>query len=171
MLKLSRREKRLLQILGGLIGALFLYYFLVVPVLNFKSRTEDFNRNSRDKLVRFDELILQYRETKNEKDRLENAVVSGTGISTLVDEIAVSLNISGNKVYLRERPGRIQEGIQTITTELKFEGLNIQSLLEFISRLENSNTMLKIKNLTLTAGLKDTNRYDAVITVVSFYRR
>ena len=171
MLKLSRREKRLLQILGGLIGALFLYYFLVVPVLNFKSRTEDFNKSSRDKLVRFDELVFQYRETKNEKDRLENAVVSGTGISTLVDEIAVSLNISGNKVYLRERPGRIQEGIQIITTELKFEGLNIQSLLEFISRLENSNTMLKIKNLTLTAGLKDTNRYDAVITVVSFYRR
>jgi len=171
MLKLSRREIRLLQVLGGLVGALFLYYFLVVPVLNFKSRTENFNRNSRDKLVRFDEIVFQYRETKNEKDRLESAVVAGTGISTLVDEISGTLNISGNKVYLRERPGRIQEGIQIITTELKFEGLNIQSLLEFISRLENSNTMLKIRNLTLTAGLKDTNRYDVLITVVSFYRR
>lgn len=171
MLKLSRREIILLQVLGGLIGLLFLYYFLIMPVINFKSKTEDLNKSSRDKLVRFDEIVYQYRETRNEKDRLENAVVSGTGISTLVDEITGTLNISGNKVYLRERPGRIQEGIQIITTEMKFEGLNIQLLLEFINRLENSNTMLKIKNITLTAGLKDTNRYDAVITVTSFYRR
>lgn len=171
MFKLSNREKKLLQILAVLIGIMFLYYFLILPVKNFKAKSDNFNKSNLDKLVRFDELIFQYRDATNEKQRLENAIVSGTGISTLVDEIGISLNISGNKVYLRERPGRIQEGIQTITTEMKFEGLNIKSLLEFISRLENSNTMLKIRNMTLTSGLKDTNRYDAVITVVSFYRR
>jgi len=171
MLNLSKREIRLLRILAGLIGMIFIYYFLITPVLNFKSKTDDFNLNNLDKLVRFDEMIFQYSETKLEKERLETAIASGTGISTLVDEIAVSLNITGSKVYLRERPGRIQDGIQIVNTELKFEGLDIKSLLDFISRLENSNTMLKIRNMTITAGLKETNRYDAVITVVSFYRR
>jgi len=171
MLNLSKREIRLLRILAGLIGMIFIYYFLITPVVNFKSKTDDFNLNNLDKLVRFDEMIFQYSETKLEKDRLETAIASGTGISTLVDEIAISLNIVGNRGFLRERPGRVQEGIQIVNTELKFEGLDIKSLLEFITRLENSNSMLKIRNMTITAGLKDTNRYDVVITVVSFYRR
>ncbi len=171
MFNLSKREIILLRILAGLIGLLFIYYFLITPVMNFKSKTDDFNLNNLDKLVKFDEIIFQYSETKLEKDRLETALASGTGISTLVDEIAISLNIISNKVYLRERPGRMQEGIQIVNTELKFEGLDIKSLLSFINRLENSNSMLKIRNMSITAGLKDTNRYDAVITIISFYRR
>ena len=171
MFNLSKREIILLRILAGLIGLLFIYFFLITPVMNFKSKTDDFNLNNLEKLVKFDQVVLQYSETRLEKERLETALASGTGISALVDEIAISLNIISNKVYLRERPGRIQDGIQIVNTELKFEGLDIKSLLNFINRLENSNSMLKIRNMSVTAGLKDTNRYDAVITIISFYRR
>jgi hypothetical protein len=89
----------------------------------------------------------------------------------MVDETASSLNIISNKVYLKENPGIVQNGIQKITTEIKFEGIPIKALLEFINRLENSNTPLKIQSLVIYSGIKERSRYDSVITIVSLSKR
>jgi hypothetical protein len=100
------------------------------------------------RLNKLEDLNNSYREILAEKSRLNAAAPDGKGIAPLVDEIAGALNIAGNKAYLRESPGVIQNGIQKVTTEIKFEGVTIASLLEFINRLENSNSTLKIKNLS-----------------------
>jgi hypothetical protein len=89
----------------------------------------------------------------------------------MVDEIAASLNIKNNKVYLNENPGIVQNGIQKMTTEIKFEGVQINSLLEFISRIENMNTPIKIQSLLIDSGMKERSRYDSVITLVSLSKR
>ena len=89
----------------------------------------------------------------------------------MVDEIASSLKIISNKVYLKENPGIVQNGIQKMTTEIKFEGVAIKDLLQFIYRVENSNTPLKVQSLVIYAGIKGKSRYDSVITIVSLSKR
>jgi len=171
MINLSRREKRLLMLLALIIITGVLYFFIIKPVSDFKKQADNSYEKNMARLNKLEELNNDYRDILAEKSRLNAAAPDGKGIAPLVDEIAGSLNISGNKTYLRENPGVIQNGIQKITTEIKFEGIPISSLLEFINRLENSNSTLKIKNILINSGIKERSRYDAILTVVSLTKR
>ncbi|HOP28481.1 MAG TPA: type II secretion system protein GspM [Spirochaetota bacterium] len=171
MINLSRREKRLLMLLALIIITGVLYFFIIKPVSDFKKQADNSYERNMARLNKLEELNNDYRDILAEKSRLNAAAPDGKGIAPLVDEIAGSLNISGNKTYLRENPGVIQNGIQKITTEIKFEGIPISSLLEFINRLENSNSTLKIKNILINSGIKERSRYDAILTVVSLTKR
>lgn len=171
MINLSSREKRLLMMLATVIIAGVFYFLIIKPVSDFKKQSDNSYERNMARLNKLEDLNNSYREIIAEKSRLNAAAPDGKGIAPLVDEIAGALNIAGNKAYLRESPGVIQNGIQKVTTEIKFEGVTIASLLEFINRLENSNSTLKIKNLSINSGIRERSRYDAIITVVSLTKR
>lgn len=171
MINLSIREKRLLMLLAVVIFTGAFYFFIIKPVADFKKQSDSSYERNMARINKLEEINNSYREILAEKSRLNAAAPDDKGIAPLVDEIAGALNISGNKAYLRENPGVIQNGIQKVTTEIKFEGITITSLLEFINRLENSNSTLKIKNLLINTGIKERSRYDAILTVVSLSKR
>jgi len=171
MLNLNEREKKLLFILAGILFTGFVYYFIISPVIEFKKNSADIYNKNRVKISKLDEIYSEYKDVLSEKGKLNTVASQNSGIAAFVDEVAVSLNIAGNKVYLKENPGVVQNGIQKITTELKFEGISIKALLEFISRIENSNKPLKIQSLVIYSGIKERSRYDSVITIVSLSKR
>lgn len=171
MINLSIREKRLLMLLAVVIFTGAFYFFIIKPVADFIKQSDSSYESNMARINKLEEINNSYREILAEKSRLNAAAPDDKGIAPLVDEIAGALNISGNKAYLRESPGVIQNGIQKVTTEIKFEGITITSLLEFINRLENSNSTLKIKNLLINTGIKERSRYDAILTVVSLSKR
>lgn len=170
MIQINKREKRLLLILAVIVGTLFVYYVIINPIVNFKKNAGQNLEKNLEKISRLDEIYSDYKDVLSEKNQL-NIDAETTGISSIVDEAATSLNISTNKVYLNDNQGAIKNGIQLITTNLKFEGVSIRNMIEFIYKLENSGTPLKIKSLTITAGIKGKNRYDAVITILSLSKR
>ena len=171
MINLSTREKRLLFVLAAIIISGIFYFFIIKPVAGFIKQSDNSYERNMARINKLEEINNSYRDILAEKSRLNAATPDGKGLGPLVDEISGALNIAGNKAYLRESPGVIQNGIQKITTEIKFEGVTITSLLEFINRLENSNSTLKIKNVLINSGIKERNRYDAILTVVSLTKR
>lgn len=171
MINLSTREKRLLFVLSAIIISGIFYFFIIKPVAGFIKQSDNSYERNMARINKLEEINNSYRDILVEKSRLNAATPDGKGLGPLVDEISGALNIAGNKAYLRESPGVIQNGIQKITTEIKFEGITITSLLEFINRLENSNSTLKIKNVLINSGIKERNRYDAILTVVSLTKR
>jgi len=171
MINLSTREKRLLIVLVTIIFSGVFYFFIIKPVADFIKQSDNSYERNMARINKLDEINNNYRDILAEKSRLNAATPDGKGLGPLIDEIAGALNIAGNKAYLRESPGVIQNGIQKITTEIKFEGVTIASLLEFINRLENSNSTLKIKNVLINSGIKERSRYDAILTVVSLTKR
>lgn len=170
MIQINKREKRLLLILAVIIGILFTYYVIIDPVVSFKKNAGQNLEKNLEKISRLDEIYSDYKDVLAEKNQL-NIDAETAGISSIIDEAATSLNISTNKVYLNDNQGAIKNGVQLITTNVKFEGVSIRNMIEFIYKLENSGTPLKIKNLTITAGIKGKNRYDAVITILSLTKR
>ncbi|HOP62694.1 MAG TPA: type II secretion system protein GspM [Spirochaetota bacterium] len=171
MINLSTREKRLLIILASIILAGACYYLVIIPVSEFKKSADSSYEKNMARINKLEELNSTYREILAEKNRLNASTEQARGLTPLIDEIAGALNITTNKAFLKENPGIVQNGIQKITTEVKFEGVTINSLIEFINRLENSNSTLKIKNILITSGIKERSRYDAILTIVSLSKR
>lgn len=171
MINLNEREKKLLFILTGVLATGFLYYLIISPIIDFKKNSADIYNKNKLKISKLDNIYSEYKEIISEKSKLNAIASQSTGIGTRVDEIATSLNILSNKVYLKENPGIVQNGIQKITTEIKFEGVPIKALLEFINRIESSNTPLKVQSLVIYSGIKERSRYDSVITIISLNKR
>jgi type II secretory pathway component PulM len=171
MLKINDREKKLLIVLGALISALGLYFLIISPLIDLKKNSDEIYNKNRLKINRLDDIYSQYRDILTEKSKLNAIAAGNTGIGAKVDEIATGLGIIGNKVYLKETPGNIQNNIQKMTTEVKFEGISIKALMEFLNKIESSNIPLKIQNLVIYSGIKERSRYDSVITIVSLTRR
>ena len=171
MLKINDREKKLLLILAIIIVVLILYYLIISPLITFKRNSDDVYNKNRLKISKLDEIYSQYREIVTEKNKLNTIAAGNTGIGAKIDEIAMGLGIIGNKVYLKENPANVQNNIQKMITEIKFEGITIKSLMEFLNKIENSNTPMKIQNLVIYSGIKERSRYDSVITIVSLSKR
>lgn len=171
MINLSTREKQLIMILASILIAGAFYFLIIKPVSDFKNNADRSYEYNMSRMSKLEEINSSYRDIIAEKNRLSASTPQGNGLAPLVDEIAGGLNIAGNKTYLRESPGVIQNGIQKITTEIKFEGVTVASLLEFVNRLETSNSTLKIKSIVINSGIKERNRYDAILTVVSLTKR
>ena len=171
MINLKEREKKLLYILGGILTVGFIYYLIISPIIEFKKNSNDIYNKNRIKISKIDEIYSEYKDVISEKSKLNAVASANSGIGAMVDEIAASLKITGNKVYLKENPGIVQNGIQKMTTEIKFEGIPVKALLDFINRIENSNTPLKIQSMVIYSGIKERSRYDSVITIVSLNKR
>ncbi|HON17330.1 MAG TPA: type II secretion system protein GspM [Spirochaetota bacterium] len=171
MINLSNREKNLIIVLISVVILGIFYTFIISPVVEFKKNAEQSFVKNISLLNKFEEINNEYKLVLAEKSRLSSASGMGTGIAGLVDEISKSLNIASNRTSKKEMPGIVQNGLQKITTEIRFEGISIQSALEFINRLENSNMTLKVKNVVINAAIKERSRYDIIITVVSLTKR
>ncbi|HPD77936.1 MAG: General secretion pathway, M protein [Spirochaetes bacterium ADurb.Bin218] len=171
MINLSNREKNLIIVLISVVILGIFYTFIISPVVEFKKNAEQSFVKNISLLNKFEEINNEYKLVLAEKSRLSSASGMGTGIAGLVDEISKSLNIASNRTSLKEMPGIVQNGLQKITTEIRFEGISIQSALEFINRLENSNMTLKVKNVVINSAIKERSRYDIIITVVSLTKR
>jgi len=171
MKNLNDREKKLLFVLAGIFIAGFLYYFIISPIIQFKKNSDDIYNKNRLKISRLDDIYSEYKDILAEKGKLNTVASESSSIATLVDSVATNLNIKSNRTNFTENPGIVQNGIQKTTTEIKFEGITINSLLEFINKIENSNTPLKIQKLRIISGIKERSRYDTVITIVSLSKR
>ena len=171
MINLSTREKRLLMVLAAILIIGIFYFVIIQPVVEFKKNSDSSYEKNMARLSRLEDLNASYKELLAEKSRINAATPQDSGIAAIVDQIAGGLNISGNKARLEESPGVVQNGFQKITTTIKFEGVTINSLLEFINKLETSSATLKVNKLIITSAIKERNRYDAIITVVSLTKR
>ena len=105
MINLNNREKKLLYVLGGLLAAGFVYFLIISPIIEFKKNSNDISNKNRLKINRLDEIYAEYKDVIAEKGRLNAVASANSGVGSMVDEIARSLNIIGNKVYLKENPG------------------------------------------------------------------
>lgn len=126
MIQINKREKRLLILLSVIVGIIFSYYFIIDPLVSFKKNAGQSLEKNLEKISRLDQIYSDYKDVLAEKNQL-NLDAETKGIASIVDEAATSLNIITNKVYLTDNQGAVKNGIQLITTNVKFEGVSIRN--------------------------------------------
>ena len=170
MINLSDREKKLLIVLIILIVISFTYYFIITPVMAYKKDSDTTYDKNRSKITILDNTYAEYKDIIEEKKKLDT-LASKSNIVSMTNEIASDLNIKNNINYKNTSSNIVQNDIEKTTTEIKVEGVPINSLLQFIDRIENSNFPLKVQKVVITSGFQDRDRYDSIIVVVSLNKR
>jgi hypothetical protein len=164
MIELTKREKRLALVLAAFLGVLFVYFAIITPLITWKERRNKESESNTTKLHALEKIYEQYRDVREKMTRYNAQLNSTKGITSMIEESAQSLDILKNKVYTRDRPTIVLGKYKKISADVKFEGIDIVSLLNFIYRMENSGMMVQVNYLRLTQTIKGRNTYDATIT-------
>lgn len=164
MIDLNKREKRLLIGLGTLLGIVVIYFVIISPILNMKNRGKLDAESNMSKLNNLEKIYEQYRVVKQEMQVINAQLSQSKGITTIIEENAQSTNIMNKKSYTRDRPTIVQGKYKKVSADVKFEGVDITSLLNFIYKMENSGMLIQISYLRLNQTIKGRNTYDATIT-------
>lgn len=164
MIELNKREKRLLQILAIFVGILGIYFFVISPILAINDRISGEFATNMSKLNTLDKLHDEYRELRQSISRYQSQLNSTQGLTSLIEENAQSVNIAKNKTYNRDRPTVPQGKYKKISADVRFEGVDVNSLLNFIYKMENSGMLVRISYIRINQTVKGRNTYDATIT-------
>ncbi len=164
MIELNKREKLLLQILGVAVGIAAFFFLIISPILSLRESINKEYEANMSKLNTLDKVYDQYRETHDKISQYNSQLNNTKGITSMIEENAQSLNIIKNKTYTRDRPTVSQGKYKKISADVRFEGVDINSILNFIYRMENSGMLIKISYLRINQTIKGRNTYDVTIT-------
>ncbi len=164
MIELNKREQRLVQALAAIIGVVAVYFLVISPILSLKENINKEYESNMNKLIMLDKIYDQYREARDKITQYNAQLNNTKGLTSLIEENAQSLNIIKNKTYTRDRPTVTQGKYNKISADVRFEGVDINSILSFIYRMENSGMMVKISYLRINQTIKGRNTYDVTIT-------
>ena len=169
MIQLNRREKTLVQILIGFVLIIAIYFLIITPLIEFTGDTGTEQEQSLNDLQRLERIYTQYRSIQEKKSKYTSLLdKKNENITTLVEQWANNAGISGNIAYTRRNQSNIQNKYIRITTEIKFDGVAIQSFMKFLYEVESSNSLLKVSYLRINRALKGTNTYDINIKIDTF---
>ncbi|MDR3237161.1 MAG: hypothetical protein LBT84_01525, partial [Spirochaetia bacterium] len=113
-------------------------------------------------------IYTQYKGIREKKENYDQLIKDSGGVAALVEENAGKAGIQNSKVYNRERETNMQNKFKKITAEVKFEGVNIKSALDFIYYMENSGKFIKTSSLRINQAVKERNSYDMTISFDSY---
>lgn len=163
MFNLSERERKLLKLLYVILGVIVLVFLIIKPFLSYRENIQKESRSNIARLENLDRLYSEYREVKEKKSHLNDLLRDSRGISTLIEENAKKSNILQNKLYTRDNTSNIQNKYQKTTTSVKFEGIDIRSLISFLYEMEFSGKYVEVSYLRIYQAIKERYTYDVTI--------
>lgn len=164
MIELNKREKRLLQVLGVVFGILAFYFLIISPILSIRESINSEYETNMSKLNALDKVYEDYRDVRDKISQYNSQLNNTKGLTSMIEENAQNLNIIRNKTYTRDRPTVSQGKYKKISADVRFEGVDINSILNFIYRMENSGMLISISYLRINQTIKGRNTYDVTIT-------
>jgi hypothetical protein len=169
MISLTKREKILVKVLLIFISVLVIYYVIALPVIRLVGTSDNDDKKYTDDLEKLESIYKQYREVQQKKSIYTSLLNrKNENTTSLIEQLANSLNISRHIAYTRSNQSNIQNKFVRVTTEVRVEGIAMQHFLKFLYEIENSDNLIKVNYLRITPALKGTNTYDAQLKIDNF---
>jgi hypothetical protein len=158
----TSREK-LILIAGGICIVLIILYIVISPVFIKLKKLDRSISEKRNELLEVRELRSMYRDTSfsSENTMLEKDV----SLLSVLQGITSKLNITIQS--FRPSETDTASGFKELTAEVKFSGVTLKELTDFLYFLEKDNRyFIGIKKFHARTTFKDPNRLDVDMTIV-----
>ncbi len=169
MISLNPREKLLLKILALLVIVVAVVFLVVLPVLEYRGRTEKISRKYSSDIQRLEALYEDYREIRQQKSRYQSLLsMKNENITSLIEQWSNNSGVARNIAYARRTQSTVQNRYVRITTDMKLDSVPIQNLLRFIYEIENSTQLVKLSYFRIYQGLRGADTYDVILKIDSY---
>jgi hypothetical protein len=169
MINLSQREKRLAQLLGGVVGFALLYFLVISPLANLKRGSEGQIRQNMESIAKIDSIYDEYKDIRQKKTQyMAQLANKNANITSLIEQWATSANITKNIAYTRRTQTNIQNKYVMTTTIMKVDSVAIEPLLKFIYEVENSSMLLKVSYIRMREAIKGSDTYDVELKINTY---
>ncbi|MCP4138036.1 MAG: type II secretion system protein M [bacterium] len=170
-MKISDREKKLIRILIAVASVFIIYFFIVTPIINYKATIQEEFKANQTKADTLDKIYEQYKALQDKKTKYERLLNRTKNVTSLIEENATACNILNNKKYSRNNAKNLQNKYQKVTTNIKFESVDMKPILDFLYRMEQSGKLISVKYLRINHGFKGKTNFDVTIKIDSYSRK
>jgi Type II secretion system (T2SS), protein M subtype b len=174
--RLNRRERRVVLAGAGTLLATLVVMFAVLPLRDRWSSREATYAASRDRYVRLQTLVSgegRLRRALQEQQHAlqasvgllatgSTAALAASNLQALVQRYAEESVVQLDRIFVVGEAKSDSLGLVSIPVQLQGQG-DIYGLVDFLFRLQHGEKLLVIDDMTITAGLPQTNRKDFVV--------
>lgn len=167
--KLTKREKYAIYALSGAIILFILFQFIVFPSIDKRKRLKRTLQIKEDILSEMMTLKSDYdaieKRTSLAKVRFENRE-NGFTLFSFLDGLTGKARIKEYVTYMKPSTTVQKNNSYKISqVEMKFKGLTLQQLTNYLYMVETSKNMVNIKRLSISKTGKQEGFIDAVLQV------
>lgn len=168
MIALSDRERILLRILLVIIGVFLIYFLIIAPLWRLRKESRQSWDQNATRLAELDTLYNEYKDIQDKKSKINELMRDTRGVSTLIEEYAKNAGILQNKAYNRDATTNMQNKYQKISTEVRFEAVDIRPVMKFLYDMEHSEKYVRISYLRVNQAFKERQTYDVTVKFESY---
>lgn len=168
--KRSPRERQMLALMAVAIGLWLLYWLLQGLIL---APMEEAKRTISAREVALRQMwILQadYRRVQGQVSLLETQIRSGQqgNVLSMLEEMASEVQIKDKIASMDPRSTPPNDLYRESVIEVRLQQVNLKQLVDYLFKIENSGSLLKIKRLRLKTRSDDPGYLDVSFRVSSF---
>lgn len=168
-MRLTERERKLLSALIAISLIAVSYFFIYEPISSLRESLKKRAFNSQSSVEELSKISSEINSMRIKKQKYDLILKSeNDNILTVIQQKSEQNNIKDNLANIRSTPSNFQNKFKKVTTDFKIEGAPIQSIIKFIYDMENSGGFIFFESVTISKGLKGTDRYDASCKVNTF---
>ena len=168
--KRTPRERQMLALMAIAVGLWLLYWLVQGLIL---SPMEDAKRTIAAREVALRQMrILQadYRRVQGQVSLLESQIRSGQqgNVLSMLEEMANEVQIKDKITSMDPRSTPPNDVYRESVIEVRLQKVNLKQLVDYLFKIENSGSFLKIKRLRLKTRSDDPGYLDVTFRVSSF---
>ncbi|RJQ49235.1 MAG: hypothetical protein C4530_23620 [Desulfobacteraceae bacterium] len=152
-MKLKRRDFGILS-LSVFFLMLLLYYFVVISPALSKQRSlgDHMGKKKKDltEMLALEQEWKSFQEMRREAENILNRRGDGFTLLTYLENVSREVGIETQIQYIKPVSFPLNEGsMQPMGIEMRYNGLDIKQMVNFLHRIEHSKNLLSIKRMKI----------------------
>ena len=168
--KRTPRERQMLALMAAAIG-LWLLYWLVQGLILAPMEEAKRTISAREAALRQMQILqADYRRVQGQVSLLESQIRSGQqgNVLSMLEEMANEVQIKDKITSMDPRSTPPNDLYRESVIEVRLQQVNLKQLVDYLFKIENSGSFLKIKRLRLKTRSDDPGYLDVTFRVSSF---
>jgi len=169
--KLEPRERILVKIAGGLVGAFLIYNLIYVPIVDLSSGLQDKIVQRKQELAEVRRLAATYAQLKSDLANAERHTVPLGKDFSLFSIIEASMTKSvGREKIGSIAPGtdrKLTDGFTEYSVQLKLDNVNLAQLVDALYGINSLPMPIGVSDIRIQRRTPDTHSYDVDLTCVA----
>ena len=175
MIKISRRDRKVLAV-GGVIVLLFLVLqFGILPLLDSRDRLKKGLAAREKAMVEMHDLQARYRELHGKANALQEQLggrEAGFSLFSFLEQMAAQSAVKKNIAYMKPSETAGDDGpFKEVLVEIKLQDVSLKQLVDFLQLIEAPDKIVALKRISVQEGKKEEGTLDVIMQVVSLDRK